>query len=96
MNDTSLYQQILGPTDPWYVSGVRLIASDKTIEVEMSLKDNELWGCPECARRMHRHSVVRRRRRHLDSCQFKTYVVADVPRVLCPEHGSVTVAVPWS
>lgn len=96
MNDISLYQQILGVTSPWHVTGVRLETKDKTIEVELSLKGDELWACPTCGRRMHRHSLERRRWRHLDSCQFKTYLVADVPRVICPEHGSVTVKVPWA
>ena len=30
--------------------------------------------------------------RHLESCQFKTLIRADVPMVKCPEHGSQTVA----
>lgn len=34
--------------------------------------------------------------RHLDTCQSKTILVADVPRVECPEHGVVTVKVPWA
>jgi transposase len=32
----------------------------------------------------------------LDSCQFRTVLVASVPRVECPEHGTVTVRVPWA
>ena len=55
-----------------------------------------LWGCPQCGQRMHKHDSERRRWRHLDSCQFKTIVVADVPRVKCPQHGSQTVRVPWA
>ena len=34
--------------------------------------------------------------RHLDTCQFKTLIVARVPRVTCPTHGVVTVQVPWA
>ena len=37
-----------------------------------------------------------RRWRHLDTCQLKTLLVADVPRVQCAEHGVVTVSVPWA
>ena len=40
-------------------------------------------------------SAPRRRSwRHLDTCQFKTLLVADVPRVECPEHGVVVEHVP--
>jgi len=33
--------------------------------------------------------------RHLDSCQFQTFVHARVPRVDCPTHGARQVIVPW-
>jgi transposase len=96
MKDTALYQQILGDTTPWHVDSVRLDAVAQTIEVEMSLKEGELWGCPTCGAAMHMHGRERRRWRHLDSCQFKTFVVADVPRVNCPKDGTQTVKVPWA
>ena len=34
--------------------------------------------------------------RHLDSCQFQTYLHARIPRVACGEHGVVQVLVPWA
>ena len=96
MKDLQLYQQILGDTTPWHVAAVRLDAVAKTIEIEMALKDGVLWGCPKCGGRMHMHDREQRRWRHLDSCQFKTFLVADAPRVNCPTHGPVTVKVPWA
>lgn len=96
MKDTNLYQQILGDTSPWHVSSVRLDASAKTVEIEMAMSGDDLWGCPECGCRMRGHGTERRKWRHLDSCQFKTFLVADVPRVNCPDHGTQTVKVPWS
>jgi transposase len=96
MKDTSLYQQILGDTSPWHVASVQLDAMAQTVEVEMALEGDELWGCPECGRKMRGHGTDRRKWRHLDSCQFKTFLVADVPRVNCPDHGTNTVKVPWA
>ena len=96
MYDTQLYQQILSDTTPWHVAEVRLDAGAQRIEVVMALKEDELWGCPECGARMHLHDSEVRRWRHLDTCQFATIVVADVPRVKCPQHGSQTVQVPWA
>lgn len=95
MKDTKLYEQILGISDPWFVKSVTLKVSEEAIEVEVECRD-VLWGCPECGQRMHKHDMVRRCWRHLDSCQFKTLVVSDVPRVRCPEHGTQTVRVPWA
>lgn len=95
MNDTKLYEQILGLQPPWSVQSVALKKAEGTIEIEVVCGET-LWGCPECGQRMHHHDTERRRWRHLDSCQFKTIVTADVPRVKCPEHGTRVVKVPWA
>ena len=65
------------------------------VEVEVECVE-KAWSCPQCQQRMHVADWERRRWRHLDSCQFKTLIVAEVPRVRCPEHGTQTVAVPWA
>ena len=95
MNDTRLYEQLLGLQPPWSVRSVTLKADEGIIEVEVALAETA-WGCPECGQRMHVHGTERRRWRHLDSCQFKTFVVADVPRVKCDTHGTQMVQVPWA
>jgi transposase len=95
MNDTKLYEQILGLQAPWSVQSVTLKRAEGIIEVEVVCAET-VWGCPQCGQRMHRHDAQRRRWRHLDSCQFQTIVTAEVPRVKCPEHGTQTVQVPWA
>jgi transposase len=97
MQDKELYQAILGATTPWHVAGVRMDVGGQTIEIEMALNDvSERWVCPKCGAAMHGHGHERRTWRHLDSCQFKTLVVADVPRVRCLIHGTQMVQVPWA
>lgn len=95
MNDTKLYEQILGLQSPWSVQSVALKKAEGMIEIEVVCAET-LWGCPECGQRMHKHDSERRRWRHLDSCQYKTIVVAEVPRVKCSEHGTQMVKVPWA
>ena len=34
--------------------------------------------------------------RHLDSCAYRTYLHARIPRVQCPAHGVVQVRIPWA
>ena len=34
--------------------------------------------------------------RHVDTGMYRTLVVADLPRVECPEYGVRTVSVPWA
>lgn len=95
MRDTKLYEQLLGLERPWHVKDVdlRLEVGEVVVGVEA---EKQLWGCPECGRKMRIHDYATRRWRHLDSCQFKTIVEARVPRVKCEEHGTVTVQVPWA
>jgi transposase len=95
MRDIELYQQIMGLCPPWRVTEVRMDVKAQEIEVTATCEQTA-WGCPTCGQRAHVHDYERRRWRHLDSCQFKTYLTAEVPRVKCAEHGTVTVQVPWA
>lgn len=95
MQDHQLYQQLLGLTDPWFVKQVTLKRNQGEVEVQVGCQET-LWGCPTCGKRMHVHDHETRRWRHLDSCQFKTIIVSDVPRVKCEEHGTQVVTVPWA
>ena len=95
MKDTKMYEELLGLESPWRVRDVdlRLDAGEVIVYVEA---DRQRWGCGECGIRMHVHDYAIRRWRHLDTCQFKTIIEARVPRVLCSEHGTTTVQVPWA
>ena len=95
MKDIQLYEQILGLTVPWRVDEVKLKPKEQEIEVRVSYADTT-WGCPECQQRMVIHDYEERRWWHLDSCQFKTVIIARVPVVKCPTHGAQTLAVPWA
>lgn len=95
MQDYQLYQQILGIDEPWRVKRVTLNRPAGAVEVEVECLET-VWACPLCQQRMHVHDWDRRRWRHLDSCQFQTILVAEVPRVECAAHGTQTVAVPWA
>jgi transposase len=95
MKDTGLYERLLDLKAPWRVTEVELRLKEGEVVVRVATEDTE-WGCPECAERMHLHDWAVRRWRHLDTCQLKTVIEARVPRVKCPEHGTVTVRVPWA
>ena len=49
MNDTQLYEQILGLTPPWRVAGVTLKKDLRQIEIEV-VCDETVWACPKCRR----------------------------------------------
>jgi transposase len=96
MRDKDLYAQILGIKSPWQVPDVELVASQSTVTVHVGRDEKLAACCSQCARPSPGYDSRMRRWRHLDTCQYKTILVAAVPRVRCEEHGVVTSSVPWA
>jgi transposase len=95
MKDTQLYSQILGIQKPWKVTSVNVSLADDEVEVHVQHGSGKL-KCPKCEQVCPGYDRRCRRWRHLDTCQLKTVLVADVPREECKEHGVVTVDFPWA
>lgn len=96
MDQYTLYEQILGLSSPWLVSGVELDKSQGEVVVQVELDRSAELVCPRCGNTCPGYDSRERCWRHLDTCQFRTQVVAQVPRVQCPEHGCLTISVPWA
>ena len=96
MRDKDLYAQILGLRSPWQVTDVELNMAAGEVKVYVEYEAGAEQLCPTCGTASPGYDKRRREWRHLDTCQFKTILVADVPRVQCKEHGVVTVHVPWA
>jgi hypothetical protein len=97
MRDTELYRAILGLESPWTVARVELDVKQQRVDVYAEHGKRKAWPCPECEAScgLHDHDEERTWR-HLDSCQFQTYLHASVPRIHCDEHGVRQVRVPWA
>ncbi len=95
MEATQLYSRILGLAKPWKVVTVNLALPDDEVEVIVAHSGGKLT-CPKCGKPCPGYDKRQRRWRHLDTCQLKTLLIADIPRVKCPEHGVVTLLVPWA
>ena len=88
MRDTELYRQLLGLESPWTVTRVELSVKAQRVDVWAGHPEGERWPCPECAMPLGLYDHAEERGwRHLDSCQFQTYLHARPPRVQCPTHG---------
>ncbi len=97
MQDKELYQQILGLSSPWSVSDVELDQKESEIRVKVEHPRGAKFCCPDCETQLGCHDHTEERRwRHLDSCQFKTILIARIPRVKCPTHGVKNANVPWA
>ena len=97
MQDIELYRQLLGLNTPWTVTRVELRIKEQRVEVWAGHAESARWPCPECATELALYDHGEERTwRHLDSCQFQTYLYARPPRVACPDHGVRQVRLPWA
>jgi len=97
MRDVELYQRILGLSSQWSVERVDLDVAGKRVDLHVGHTTEVRWRCPHCEQELpvYDHSEARSWR-HLDTCQFQTFLTARLPRVNCPEHGVVQIEVPWA
>ncbi|EQB9359898.1 DUF6418 domain-containing protein [Escherichia coli] len=96
MDEKSLYAHILNLSDPWQVKSLSLDENAGSVTVTIEIAENTRLACPTCGKSCSVHDHRHRKWRHLDTCQFTTIVEADVPRIMCPEHGCLTLPVPWA
>ena len=96
MDEKSLYAHILNLTAPWQVESLSLYENAGSVTVTVGTAENAQLTCPTCGKPSPVHDHRHRKWRHLDTCQFATLVEADVPRIMCPEHGCLTLPVPWA
>jgi transposase len=77
------------------VTDVRLEEKRRQVEVVLDY-DGTTVPCPECGEPCPKHDSRERRWRHLDTMQFQTLLVANVPRSNCTKHGVHQTKVPWA
>jgi transposase len=97
VQDTKLFETILGIQAPWTIGRVTLDTSGQRVDLWAEHADDTRWPCPECQQVLAcRDHADERVWRHLDTCQYQTFLHARVPRVACPTHGVRQVRVPWA
>jgi transposase len=90
------YGQILGFEWPWEVQEIIRDGATREVRVIVSYVEGEDAYCPTCGKPAAIHDRKTRRWRHLDSCNHKTIIETDIPRVKCQEHGVLQIRVPWA
>ncbi|WP_461600034.1 transposase family protein [Achromobacter marplatensis] len=84
MNDANLYAKILGLRKPWRVVNVTVSEALKTITVFISPEPGSPLRCPHCRQICPGYDSRARRWRHLDTCEYQTWIEADVPSGAMP------------
>jgi transposase len=96
MRDKELYAAILGIQLPWQVTSVALDPEGEEVRVMIQAPKGTPFPCPQCKEPCPGYDSRPRTFRHLDTCQFKTFLEVDVPRVECRQHGVLQIEVPWA
>ena len=97
MQDTELYNALLGLRHPWRVREVKLDLAGDRVDVWVEEIARAVWECPECGKKAPLYDHAQERVwRHLNTCHCQTYLHARLVRVKCPEHGVRQVPAPWA
>ncbi len=87
---------LIGIESPWEISEIKQDKAAFTAEIHVTCSKGSVLRCPECGEVCPGYDHRLRQWRHTDICEYRTRVVAKVPRVACSEHGIKTVSVPWA
>ena len=91
-----LYYYLIGLIEPWTVDDVQFQVKSEQVDIWVSYKSNTCQ-CGECKESCTIYDHVNERTwRHLDSCGYKTFVHAKIPRIKCSQHGIHQVNIPWA
>jgi len=94
MRDVEFLTQLLRVEAPWRVTGASLDVRLKRVDVTIEWPG--AGHCPTCLHEAPKHDHRERVWRDLDLRGDQPFIHGIVPRVDCPEHGVITVAVPWA
>ena len=94
---TAHYALLVGVKEPWVIESGELLWDKKKIHLRLAWPVGAHGPCPKCGRACPAYDHGPNRIwRHLDSMQCQTELHARVPRMHCPEHGILTLEVPWA
>jgi transposase len=97
MQAVDLYKKILGIELPWLISNIGIDDKTHHVTVELGHAAYSKFPCSKCGAQcsVHDHQRIRVWR-HLDTCQYETYLKAAIPRVKCGTCGIIKASIPWA
>jgi transposase len=97
MQASDLYKKILGIELPWLITNIAIDDKTHHVTVELEHAGFSKFPCSKCGNlcSVHDHQSSRVWR-HLDTCQYETYLKAAVPRVKCGTCGIHKASLPWA
>lgn len=87
---------VYGIVSPWRIMKITTDTAANEIFLHVCCGDESGLACPMCDRVCTVYDRRVRKWRHLDTGTYRTYVLTELPRVKCPDHGVRTIRVPWA
>jgi len=95
MKDKELFAKILDIHHPWIVREVALHLEEGEVIVYVHWDPLVGLTCPRCKADVPGYDTRERSWRHLNTCEYRTILVAEVPRCNCSTDGVHQIPVPW-
>jgi transposase len=89
------YENLLGLDENWKVAGVEQDNEAQRVTVRIAYAADK-YRCPECGLAAVMHDTQKRTVRHLDTCEYQTYLEVRFPRVECARCGTKAVIPPFA
>jgi transposase len=96
MTPEALFTAALQLEVGWKVTQCRFEGEPRRLLLKLDFEEGKRFGCPQCGKLCPTHDTSAKRWRHLNFFQYECILEARVPRSNCPEHGVLSVAVPWA
>lgn len=97
MDNREFYKQVLGVLAPWEVVNVDTNIEQDRVDIYIEWPQGQIGICPKCNKETKVHDRREERLwRHLDTCQLKTFIHCQIPRVDCSAHKVKTMEIPWA
>jgi transposase len=97
MDIVPFYQSMIAPPAPWRVGRVEVDHAGRRVDVWLGHASGSLFACPRCAAPLPVYDHTPERPwRHLDTCEYQTWLHAALPRVACPRDGTLQIKPPLS
>ena len=88
--------EVYGIASGWQISKITTDKKSRKVFLHVRCVDESTLTCPKCDRVCPVYDRRPRTWRHLDTGEYRTYVVTALARVKCLEHGVRTIAIPWA
>ena len=97
MNVIAFYQRLINPPTPWMITRVEISEGAPRVDIWLEHSPGLRFPCPRCKQVLPVYDhTAERSWRHLDTCDYETWLHARLPRVACPDHGTLQAKPPLS